>query len=87
VSQCAYAPTGTGCVDVIVTDLAVMERDERGLVLRECSPGFSPADIQQLSEAPLTVELWSDMPDPSKSAVADWQRSLAGSRSLAGPVG
>jgi 3-oxoacid CoA-transferase len=84
--QCAYSPTGTGCVDVIVTDLAVMERDERGLVLRECSPGFAPADIEQLSDAPLIVELWSNMADSSKSAVADWQRSLDASRSLPRPV-
>jgi 3-oxoacid CoA-transferase len=86
VRQCAYSPTGIGCVDVIVTDLAVLERDERGLVLRECWPGFTPADIQQLSEAPLIVELWSDMADPTQSAVADWQRALPGSRSLPRPV-
>jgi 3-oxoacid CoA-transferase subunit B len=86
VRECAYSPTGTHCVDVIVTDLAVIERDERGLVLRECVAGFTPADVQQLSDAPLTVELWADMADPSQSAVADWQRSLAGSRSLRRPV-
>jgi 3-oxoacid CoA-transferase len=86
VRECAYSPTGTRCVDLIVTDLAVIERDERGLVLRECSAGFTPADIRQLSDAPLTVELWTDMADPSQSAVADWQRSLAGSRALPRPV-
>jgi 3-oxoacid CoA-transferase len=86
VRQCAYPPTGTGCVNLIVTDLAVMERDERGLVLRECSPGFSPADIQQLTDAPLTVELWADMTDSSLSAIADWRRTLARGRVLPRPV-
>jgi 3-oxoacid CoA-transferase len=86
VRECVYSPTGTRCVDLIVTDLAVIERDERGLVLRECSAGFTPADIQQLSAPPLTVELWADMADPSQSAVADWQRSLADHRSLPRPV-
>ncbi len=85
VRTCAYPPTGTGCVDLIVTDLGVIERDERGLVLRECSAGFTPADIQQLTDSPLIMELWSEMADPSQSAVADWQRSLAGSRSLTRP--
>jgi 3-oxoacid CoA-transferase subunit B len=50
--------TGTGCVDLIVSDLAVIERDKRGLVLRECAPGFDPHDIVKLTEAPLTVDLW-----------------------------
>lgn len=61
VNACQYDVTGTGCVDLVVTDLAVIERDgrgRRGLVLRECAPGFGPADIVKLTEAPLTVDLW-----------------------------
>ncbi|HEX4829892.1 MAG TPA: 3-oxoacid CoA-transferase subunit A [Trebonia sp.] len=61
VGACQYDVTGTGCVDFIVTDLAVIERDGRGLVLRECAPGFEAADVVKLTEAPLTVDLW-DVP-------------------------
>ena len=50
--------TGADCVDLVVTDLAVIERDGRGLVLRECAPGFEPEDIAKLTEAPLVVDLW-----------------------------
>jgi 3-oxoacid CoA-transferase B subunit len=59
VNACQYDVTGTECVDLIVTDLAVIERDGRGLVLRECAPGFEPADIARLTEAPLVVDLWT----------------------------
>jgi 3-oxoacid CoA-transferase len=74
VRECAYPPTGVGCVDLIVTDLAVIERDGGELILRECSPGFTPADVQQLTGAPLTVELWADMADRGLSANADRSR-------------
>ena len=59
VNACQYDVTGTECVDLIVTDLAVIERDGRGLVLRECAPGFEPTDIARLTEAPLVVDLWT----------------------------
>jgi 3-oxoacid CoA-transferase len=62
VNACQYDVTGTGCVDFIVTDVAVIERDERGLVLRECAPGFEPGDIVKLTEAPLTSDLWTTPP-------------------------
>lgn len=58
VKECQYELTGARCVDLVVTDLAVIERDERGLVLRECAPGFEPQDVQQLSEPSLVVDLW-----------------------------
>ncbi len=58
VDACQYDVTGADCVDLVVTDLAVIERDGRGLVLRECAPGFGPADVAKLTEAPLVVDLW-----------------------------
>jgi hypothetical protein len=61
VRECEYPVTGTGRVDLIVTDLAVIERDARGLVLRECAPGFAPDDVRALTGAPLTVELWAEL--------------------------
>ncbi|HVT68774.1 MAG TPA: CoA-transferase [Trebonia sp.] len=58
VAECEYPVTAAGRVDLIVTDLAVIERDDRGLVLRECAPGFGPGDVRALTGAPLTVDLW-----------------------------
>ncbi len=62
VNACQYPVTGTRCVDLIVTDLAVIERVGRGLVLRECAPGFEPQDVMTLTEAPLTPRLWPAPP-------------------------
>ena len=73
VRACQYPVTGTGCVDLVVTDLAVLERDERGLVLRECAPGFSPDDVRELTDAPLEVELWAGMTDRSRSRHLAWR--------------
>jgi 3-oxoacid CoA-transferase len=58
VKACQYPVTGAGCVDLVVTDVAVIERDERGLVLRECAPSFGPEDVQKLTEPSLVVDLW-----------------------------
>jgi len=73
VCACEYPLTGTSCVDLVVTDLAVLERDDRGLVLRECAAGFSPDDVRQLTGAPLVVELWAEMADATRSRHVAWR--------------
>jgi len=84
VRECRYPVTGTRCVDLVVTDLAVLEREERGLVLRECAPGFSPDDVRRLTEAPLVVELWAEMTDPGQSRHVAWRaQSRPGRRAAA----
>lgn len=55
VRECAYPLTGLGCVNVIVTDLAVIEVTAKGLVLAEVAPGYTPQDIQALTEPRLIV--------------------------------
>lgn len=55
VKQCSYPVTGLGCVDLIVTDLAVIEVTPQGLVLKEIAPGFTPDEVQALTEPRLTV--------------------------------
>ena len=71
VNECQYDVTGADCVDLVVTDLAVIERDDRGLVLRECAPGFEPADIVKLTEAPLVIDLWPAPPPTLPGRRAD----------------
>ena len=53
--NCLLPVTGVRCVDMIVTDLAVMDVTPEGLVLREIAPGYTPEEIQALTEATLTV--------------------------------
>ena len=51
VRECTYPLTGLQCVDIIITDLAVIDVAPSGLVLRELAPGWSAAEVQKLTEA------------------------------------
>src|SRR5208337_3932033 len=53
VRQCTYPLTGLACVDTIVTDLAVIDVEPEGLVLREIAPGWDIEELQELTGAPL----------------------------------
>lgn len=53
VKECTYPVTGLACVDIIVTDLAVIDVRAEGLVLREAAPGWTRAEIQKLTGATL----------------------------------
>jgi 3-oxoacid CoA-transferase B subunit len=55
VQECTYPLTGLACVDTIVTDLAVIDVRANGLTLREVAPAWSPAEVQQLTGAKLTI--------------------------------
>jgi 3-oxoacid CoA-transferase subunit B len=54
-NQCALPLTGVGVVDLIVTELAVIEVTPGGLVLHEAAPGVTPADVQKLTEPVLRI--------------------------------
>ena len=51
--QCSYPLTAQRCVDLIVTDLAVIAVTPAGLELREVAPGVTPDEVERLTDAPL----------------------------------
>jgi 3-oxoacid CoA-transferase B subunit len=55
VKKCHYHLTAPKCVDLIITDIAVIEVTKKGLVLKEVAPGWTPEDVQKLTEPRLVV--------------------------------
>ena len=53
--KCTYPITAMACVDLIVTDIAVIDVTEQGLVLKELAPGWSPEEVQALTEPTLII--------------------------------
>ena len=53
--QCSLPLTGVEVVDLIMTELAVIEVTPEGLLLREVAPGVTPEDVQKLTEPKLRV--------------------------------
>jgi 3-oxoacid CoA-transferase subunit B len=51
--KCTLPLTGVEVVDLIVTELAVIEVTPKGLVLREVAPGVTPEAVQKVTEATL----------------------------------
>lgn len=55
VKQCKFPLTAKERVNLIVTDLAVVEVTEDGLILKEIAPGWTPEEVQALTEPKLIV--------------------------------
>ncbi len=54
-NKCTLPLTAVEVVDLIVTELAVIEVTPEGLVLREVAPGVTPEEVQKVTEAKLRV--------------------------------
>ena len=50
-----YADFDEACVNLIITDLAVIDVTPEGLLLREVAPGWTVEDVQALTEPKLIV--------------------------------
>jgi 3-oxoacid CoA-transferase subunit B len=55
VRECSLPYTGRGVVNRIITDLAVLDLTEDGLVLRELAPGVSVDDVRKATEPEVVV--------------------------------
>ena len=53
--QCSLPLTGVGVVDLIVTELAVIEVTPTGMLLREVAPGVTPEQVQAATEPKLRI--------------------------------
>ncbi|WP_436701414.1 CoA transferase subunit B [Nocardioides sp. BYT-33-1] len=53
VEQCTLPLTGAGVVDRIITDLAVLDVTDEGLVLVDVAPGTDADKVRELTGAPL----------------------------------
>ena len=61
VAECDLPLTGQQVVNRIITDLAVMDVTDDGLVLRERAPGVSVDEIKAATGCPLTID--GDVPE------------------------
>jgi 3-oxoacid CoA-transferase subunit B len=57
VRECSLPYTGRACIQRIITDLAVLDVTDGGLVLRELAPGVSVDDVRAVTEPDFDVRL------------------------------
>lgn len=55
VKQLSYPATALACVRAVVTDLAWIDIDDDGFLLREVAPGVTVDEVKALTDAPLRV--------------------------------
>ncbi len=55
VKQCSIPLTAPHCMDMIVTDIAVIKFTAKGPILKEVAPGWTAAEVQELTEAKLII--------------------------------
>lgn len=59
--SCTLPLTGVRCVNRIVTNLAVLDIQDKGFILRELAPGVSVEEVQNATDGKLVVE--GDIPE------------------------
>ncbi len=53
--NCRLPLTALNCVDLIITEMGVMEVTDKGLVLTEINPEYTPEEVQRVTEAELII--------------------------------
>ena len=53
--KCTFPLTAVGVVDMIITELSVMDVTPEGIVLKEVAPGVTPEDVQKVTGARLII--------------------------------
>jgi 3-oxoacid CoA-transferase subunit B len=57
VRECTLPYTGRGCIQRIISDLAVLDVEPTGLFLRELAPGVTVDEVRAVTEPEFTVAL------------------------------
>ena len=57
VRECTLPLTGRACIQRIITDLAVIDVEPEGLVLRELAPGVTLDEVRAATEPDLAIDL------------------------------
>jgi len=55
VKECSVPLTAPQCVNLVVTDIAVIEVTSDGLLLKELAPGWTAEEVQELTEPRLLI--------------------------------
>lgn len=55
-NKCTLPLTGVACFDRVVSDMAVLDLDREGFILREIAPGLTVDEVKAATEAPLRVD-------------------------------
>jgi 3-oxoacid CoA-transferase subunit B len=53
--ECSYPLTAARCVKLIVTDIAVIQVTEEGLILKETAPGWAAEEVQAYTEPKMRI--------------------------------
>ncbi|MFD7899410.1 CoA transferase subunit B [Streptomyces sp. NPDC059743] len=65
VQECTLPLTGRACVHRVITDLAVLDITEEGLVLVETAPGVTPEEVRARTAAPVRIPSPAVVPSPA----------------------